>query len=76
MWLPEHGWTGKPFSFVDQYNWNCSRDIEPNKGWGDKGDVYYLQLVDNVRQFKGMNNLKSLQFLKQSNSGKREVGRT
>lgn len=54
MWLPEHGWTGKPFSFVDQYNWNCSRDIEPNKGWGDKGDVYYLQLVDNIRKFKGM----------------------
>ena len=22
--------------------------------WGDKGDVYYLQLVDNVRKFKGM----------------------
>ncbi|MDD3039161.1 hypothetical protein [Bacteroides sp.] len=55
MWLPEHGWTGEPFSFVDQYNWNCSRDIEPNKGWGDKGDVYYLQLIDNVRKFKGMN---------------------
>lgn len=54
MWLPKDNWTGKPFSFVDQYNWNCSRDIEPNKGWGDKGDVYYLQLVDNVRKFKGM----------------------
>ncbi|MDO5571136.1 MAG: hypothetical protein Q4F97_06680 [Bacteroidales bacterium] len=48
-------WTGIPFSFVDQYNWDCSRDIEPNKGWGDKGDVYYYQLVDNVRKFKGMN---------------------
>lgn len=54
MWQPKDGWTGKPFSFVDQYNWNCSRDIEPNKGWGEKGDVYYLQLVDNVRNFKGM----------------------
>ena len=54
MWQEKDGWTGKPFSFVDQYNWNCSRDIEPNKGWGDKGDVYYLQLVDNVRRFKGM----------------------
>ena len=40
--------------FPDQYDWNCSRDIEPNAGWGDKGDVYYLQLVDNVRKFKGM----------------------
>ena len=54
MWLEKDGWTGKPFSFVDQYNWNCSRDIEPNKGWVDKGDVYYLQLVNNVRRFKGV----------------------
>ncbi len=53
-WLPSDGWNGDPFSFVDQYNWVCSRDIEPNAGWGDKGDVYYLQLVDNVRKFKGM----------------------
>lgn len=55
MWLPEHTWTGDPFSFVDQYNWECSRDIEPNKGWGDKADSYFMQLVDNVRKFKGMN---------------------
>ena len=54
MHTPADGWNGFPFSFVDQYNWNCSRDIEPNAGWGDKGDVYYLQLVDNVRKFKGM----------------------
>lgn len=54
QWLPEHGWTGKPFSFVDQFDWERSRDIEPNKGWGDKGDVYYLQLIDQVRKFKGM----------------------
>ncbi|MBW8324303.1 MAG: hypothetical protein K0M50_06020 [Prolixibacteraceae bacterium] len=54
QWLPEHGWTGKPFSFVDQFDWEHSRDIEPNKGWGDKGDVYYLQLIDQVRKFKGM----------------------
>lgn len=54
QWLPEDNWTGDPFSFVDQYDWEHSRDIEPNKGWGDRGDVYYLQLVDNVRRFKGM----------------------
>ncbi|MGC9354355.1 MAG: hypothetical protein ACP5D9_10980 [Mariniphaga sp.] len=54
QWLPEHGWTGDPFSFVDQFDWERSRDIEPNKGWGKKGDVYYLQLIDYVRQFKGM----------------------
>lgn len=54
QWLPKDGWTGNPFSFVDQFNWDRSRDIEPNKGWGDKGDVYYLQLVDQVRKFKGI----------------------
>lgn len=54
QWLPQHGWTGNPFSFVDQFDWDRSRDIEPNAGWGDKGDVYYLQLIDNVRKFKGM----------------------
>ena len=53
MWkIP--GWNGDPFSFVDEFDWNHSRDIEPNKGWGDKGDVYYLQLVDRIRKFKGM----------------------
>ena len=55
QWLPNRGWTGDPFSFVDQFDWEHSRDIEPNKGWGDKGDVYFLQLIDNVRKFKGMN---------------------
>jgi hypothetical protein len=54
IWLPKDSWNGDPFSFVDQFDWNHSRDIEPNKGWGDKGDVYYLQLVDRVRKFKGM----------------------
>jgi len=54
QWLPGDGWTGKPFSFVDQFDWEHSRDIEPNKGWGDRGDVYYLQLTDMVRKFKGM----------------------
>jgi len=54
QWLPEHGWTGKPFSFVDEFDWDRSRDIEPNKGWGDRGDVYYLQLIDNVRKYQGM----------------------
>jgi len=54
QWLPKHGWTGDPFSFVDQFDWQRSRDIEPNKGWGDKGDVYYYQLISNVRKFKGM----------------------
>ena len=46
-------WTGDPFSFVDQFDSDRSRDIEPVKTWGDYGDVYYLQLVDRVRKFKG-----------------------
>lgn len=54
MWFKQHGWQGEPFSFVDQFDWNHSRDIEPVKAWGDRGDVYYLQLVDRVRKFKGM----------------------
>lgn len=50
------GCTGVPFpnAFPDEYNREKSRDIEPVKAWGNKGDVYYLQLVSNVRRFKGM----------------------
>ncbi len=52
-------WGGDPFSFVDQYNDYCSRDIEPNNEWYDaegnyQGDTYYYQLVQNVRKFKGV----------------------
>lgn len=53
MWTKAHGWSD-PLSFVDQFDRDHSRDIEPTKGWGDKGDVYYQQLVDNVRRYKGM----------------------
>ncbi|SCM55427.1 glycoside hydrolase family 71/99 protein [Petrimonas mucosa] len=53
MLLPQSIWTGWPFSFVDQFDWDRSRDIEPNNEWGDKGDVYYYQLIDYVRKFKG-----------------------
>jgi len=70
QWLPEHNWTGDPFSFVDQYDWNHSRDIEPNKGWGDKGDVYYQQLIDNVRKFKGMEQLAKVSAPKTIHLGK------
>ncbi|MBE0654031.1 MAG: hypothetical protein IH594_09545, partial [Bacteroidales bacterium] len=47
-------WDVKPFAFVDQYSAEKSRDIEPAKSWGNKGDVYYMQLISNVRKFKGM----------------------
>lgn len=53
MWTSKDGWTD-PLSFVDQYDDDHSRDIEPTRGWGDKGDVYYAQLVDNIRRFKGV----------------------
>lgn len=48
--LPPH----KPFGFIDLYSAEKSRDIEPVKSWGNKGDVYYLQMVSNIRRFKGM----------------------
>lgn len=53
------GWQGDPFSFVDQFDWEHSRDIEPNNEWWDadgnyRGDTYYYQLIQNVRKFKGM----------------------
>ena len=56
----DSGWEGDPFSFVDQYDWEHSRDIEPNKGWGEKGDVYYYQLIQNTRKFKGMEQKNNL----------------
>ncbi|NDP23106.1 MAG: discoidin domain-containing protein, partial [Paludibacter sp.] len=38
--------------FVDEFNQEFSRDIEPMKGGNT--DSYYYQFVDNVRKFKGM----------------------
>jgi len=70
QWLPKDNWTGDPFSFVDQFDWVHSRDIEPNKGWGDKGDVYYQQLIDNVRKFKGMDPISKVSELKTIRLGK------
>lgn len=52
-WAKKDGWTGEPFSFVDEFDWDHSRDIEPVKAWGDCGDVYYMQLIDHIRKFKG-----------------------
>jgi hypothetical protein len=40
-----------PVTFVDQYNQEFSRDIEPMRG--GHGDNYYYQLVANVRRYKG-----------------------
>jgi hypothetical protein len=43
---------GGPVVFVDQYDEEFSRDIEPMKG--GHGDNYYYQLVANVRRYKGV----------------------
>jgi hypothetical protein len=40
-----------PLVFVDQFDQENSRDIEPMKG--GHGDNYYWQLVANVRRYKG-----------------------
>ena len=41
-----------PIVFVDQYDQEFSRDIEPMRG--GHGDNYYYQLVANVRRYKGV----------------------
>jgi hypothetical protein len=41
-----------PVSFVDEFNEEFSRDIEPMKG--GHTDHYYYQLVDFIRRFKGV----------------------
>jgi hypothetical protein len=40
-----------PVCFVDQFNREYSRDIEPMEG--GHGDVFYYQFVANVRRYKG-----------------------
>jgi len=41
------------YIFIDMYNQEYSRDIEPMKG--GHTDNYYFQMVDYIRQFKGVN---------------------
>lgn len=41
-----------PPIFVDEFNEEFSRDIEPMRG--GHGDDYYYQLVDNIRRYKGV----------------------
>lgn len=43
---------GKPVVFVDQFDQEYSRDIEPVSGLHQ--DHYYYQLVDGVRRYKGL----------------------
>ena len=46
------GNAGGPIIFVDQYDQEYSRDIEPVRG--GHGDNYYCQLVANIRKYKGV----------------------
>lgn len=46
------GWCGTDNAFCDQFIDEFSRDIEPTKG--DLKDHYYYQLVNFVRQYKGV----------------------
>ena len=48
-WVKEEGST--QVAFVDQYDREHSRDIEPDRD--GYLDTYYLQLVANIRRFKG-----------------------
>ena len=50
---PENSEAGVPNAFPDQFNDEFSRDIEPTKG--NLKDHYYYQLVNFVRQYKGVN---------------------
>ena len=50
---PEDSAAGVTNAFPDQYNDEFSRDIEPTKG--ELKDHYYYQLVNFVRQYKGVN---------------------
>lgn len=45
----------QPVMFVDTYNQEFSRDIEPMKG--GYGDNYYYQMVSYIRRFKGVRKL-------------------
>lgn len=41
-----------PVTFVDQFDEEFSRDIEPMQG--GHGDAYYYQMVANIRRYKGV----------------------
>lgn len=45
------GYKAPPPIFVDEFNEEFSRDIEPMRG--GHGDDYYYQLIANVRRYKG-----------------------
>ena len=44
-------WAGGRYAFVDQFDHEFSRDVEPTRALHT--DAYYLQMVDGIRRFKG-----------------------
>ena len=50
---PNSPWLGRynSFMFVDQYNMEFNRGIQPMKG--GYGDNYYMQMAQNIRRYKG-----------------------
>ena len=50
---PGSQWLGRinPFHFVDQYNMEFNRGIQPMKG--GYTDNYYMQMAQNIRHYKG-----------------------
>lgn len=50
---PGSQWLGRinPFHFVDQYNMEFNRGIQPMKG--GYTDNYYMQMAQNIRRYKG-----------------------
>jgi hypothetical protein len=53
---PFHG--SGPVTFVDEFNEEFSRDIEPMKG--GHGDSYYYQMISEIRRFKGVRSLSKV----------------
>lgn len=51
---PSIKWLGRdnPFMFVDQYNAEFNRTIQPMKG--GYTDNYYMQMAQNIRRYKGV----------------------
>ena len=47
-----------PVTFVDEFNPEYSRDLEPMKG--GHGDAYYYQMVAQIRRFKGVRTLPAV----------------
>ena len=56
-------WLGRmnPFYFVDQYNMEFNRGIQPMKG--GYSDNYYMQMAQNIRRYKGVRPIPRLEGL-------------